>query len=464
MEPSLEQSRSARGAVAWQRRGGKLLIDDGSKDLAPLLIAVTAQRTQELQQISNSGTLPTVLLTETDPIEFLASLLAIATIGAPVILANPHWVESDWQQVKSQIQPNLVWGDCPIAPTACSIAAAFRGCIMIPTGGSSGQIRFAVHSWRSLTASVRGFQAYFQRSPIHSCCVLPLYHVSGLMQFWRCYVTGGTLAIAPFKAVQANQLPAISPPEFFLSLVPTQLQRLLESAAIEWLSQFHTVLLGGAPAWPELLDRAQALGIRLAPTYGMTETASQVATLHPAAFLQGRRGCGSVLPHAQITICSAAGEPLAANQIGQLQIRARSLALGYYPDRFVPHQPFIPDDLGYFDDLGELHLVGRSSSKIITGGENVFPAEVEAGIRATQLVSDVCVIGIPDRDWGEAVTAAYVLANPDISLSQLQQATSDRLTHFKRPKQWIAFDSLPRNAQGKLNLAQIRAAIAARTS
>jgi O-succinylbenzoic acid--CoA ligase len=120
--------------------------------------------------------------------------------------------------------------------------------------------------------------------------------------------------------------------------------------------------------------------------------------------------------------------------------------------------------LGYFDDLGELHLVGRSSSKIITGGENVFPAEVEAGIRATQLVSDVCVIGIPDRDWGEAVTAAYVLANPDISLSQLQQATSDRLTHFKRPKQWIAFDSLPRNAQGKLNLAQIRAAIAARTS
>ncbi|NEQ27930.1 MAG: AMP-binding protein, partial [Microcoleus sp. SIO2G3] len=415
-------------AKSWQRRGGKLLLGNSSNDNAPLLQEVTARRTQELQQIADSATLPIVLLTESDPIKFLAGVLATAAIGAPVVLANPRWVESDWQQVKSLIQPNLIWGESPLVPSSIAPPKDLRGSVMISTGGSSGQVRFAMHSWRSLTASVRGFQAYFGCKQIHSCCALPLHHVSGLMQFWRGYVTGGTLAIAPFKSIQAGLLPAIDPQQFFLSLVPTQLQRLLESDLTNWLRQFHTVLLGGAPAWPELLDRAQALNIRLAPTYGMTETASQVATLRPEQFLQGRRSCGSVLPHAQIR-CDATG---------QIQIQARSLCLGYYPDRFLPNQPFTPDDLGYFDELDELQIVGRSSSKMITGGENVFPAEVEAAIRATGLVDYVCVFGMPDRNCGEVVTAAFVFARSGISLNQLQQETLDRLAPFKRPKQCIA--------------------------
>ncbi|NJL20937.1 MAG: AMP-binding protein, partial [Leptolyngbyaceae cyanobacterium SM1_3_5] len=314
---------------AWQRRGGKLLMGNAAHDNAPLLQAATAQRTQELQQIEN-GELPTILLTECDSIEFLAGLLAAAAIGAPIVLANPQWVESDWQQIARIIQPNCVWGDCPIVPSSAATNAV-RGSVMIPTGGSSGQIRLAMHTWRSLTASVRGFQTYFSQSQINSVCVLPLHHVSGLMQFWRGYVTGGTLAIAPFKSVQAGLRPAVDPATCFLSLVPTQLQRLLDGAT-DWLRQFHTVLLGGAPAWPELLDRAQALQIRLAPTYGMTETASQIATLRPDDFLQGRRSCGLVLPHVEIR----------CNPIEPLQIRARSLCLGYYPNFFPSTRHLYP--------------------------------------------------------------------------------------------------------------------------
>lgn len=428
---------------SWRRRGGKLLLDNAANDHAPLLQAATAQRTQELQQIVKFGVLPTVLLTERDSIEFLAGLLATAAMGAPIVLANPQWVESDWQQVARLIQPNCVWGDCPIVPSSAATNAV-RGSVMIPTGGSSGEIRLAMHSWRSLTASVRGFQTYFNVSQIHSVCVLPLHHVSGLMQFWRCYVSGGTLAIASFKQVQAGLRPAIDPASCFLSLVPTQLQRLIDQSS-DWLNQFHTVLLGGAPAWPELLDRAQVLQIRLAPTYGMTETASQIATLRPERFLQGRRSCGTVLPHAEVC----------CDRVGQLQIRARSLCLGYYPNFFSPDAPFVPDDLGYFE-AGELHIVGRSSSKIITGGENVFPTEVEAAIWTTKLVSDVCVFGLNDADWGEVVVAACVLAADNSSIDQLRQAVSDRLVPFKRPKRWIILDALPRNAQGKLNLAQIK--------
>ncbi|MCZ0903636.1 AMP-binding protein, partial [Microcoleus sp. HI-ES] len=256
--------------------------------------------------------------------------------------------------------------------------------IMIPTGGSSGKIRFAIHTWETLTASVQGFQQYFQADKINSFCVLPLYHVSGLMQFMRSFTTKGKLAIQPFKELENGQICDIEPEEFFISLVPTQLQRLLQNPdTANWLGRFHSVLLGGAPAWPELLETARNYQIKLAPSYGMTETASQIATLKPEDFLAGNNSSGQTLPHAQITIRSANGEILCDNQIGNIAVNAKSLALGYYPENFADRQYFQLDDLGFFDQNNYLNIVGRSSDKIITGGENVFPAEVEAVVRST---------------------------------------------------------------------------------
>ncbi|MBC6477026.1 MAG: hypothetical protein GDA56_03785 [Hormoscilla sp. GM7CHS1pb] len=109
------------------------------------------------------------------------------------------------------------------------------------------------------------------------------------------------------------------------------------------------------------------------------------------------------------------------------------------------------DDIGYFDPQGYLHIVGRQSHKIITGGENVFPAEVEAALLATQLVSDVCAIGLPDVQWGEVVTVVYVPKSDCVSIDRLQRAIADKLSKYKRPKHWVAVDSLPRNGQGKVN-------------
>jgi len=216
------------------------------------------------------------------------------------------------------------------------------------------------------------------------------------------------------------------------------------------------VLLGGAPAWLELLEQARQQGIRLAPTYGMTETASQIATLKPEDFLNGYNSCGQVLPHAKVTIRSSTGQVLGANQTGILTIQAESLALGYYPELFTNCNNFQLDDLGFFDERGYLNIVGRSSNKIITGGENVSPDEVEAAIRATQLVNDVCVIGIPDPHWGQVVTAVYVPSNSSVATAALQAALEDKLSRFKRPKSWIPVESLPRNSQGKLNREQLQ--------
>jgi o-succinylbenzoate---CoA ligase len=242
-----------------------------------------------------------------------------------------------------------------------------------------------------------------------------------------------------------------TPQNFFLSLVPTQLQRLLQqSDRIPWLQQFHTILLGGAPAWPTLLKEAKQHQLNLAPTYGMTETASQVVTLKPQAFLQGRLDAGGVLPHAQIEILGTTGEPVAIGQIGNIALKAKSLFLGYYPNH-CPEVRFLTDDRGYFDEQHHLYLTGRSSRKIISGGENIYPEEVETALHDSGHIKDVYVIGLPDDHWGEIVVAFYVSQHLGITPQMLKDALEDGLSRYKHPKRWLSVEEIPRNAQGKVD-------------
>jgi O-succinylbenzoic acid--CoA ligase len=440
---------------------------------------------------SSQHTSPKILLAEGTPIRFIAGFIAACSANCSVFLCNPAWGEREWQQVFALVQPDIIIQNSQFkiqnskfkisdsgtggfirhicgqtnnlgepAPTISHspLPTPHSPLIMVPTSGSSGKIRFAIHTWDTLSASVQGFQTYFELQQINSFCVLPLYHVSGLMQFMRSLTTGGKLAILPFKTVESGIISDIDPAEFFISLVPTQLQRLLQIPnLVNWLAQFQTVLLGGAPAWQELLTAARNHRIRLAPTYGMTETASQIATLKPEDFLKGYNKCGRVLPHAQVKIVSPKNEILGTNKIGIVSIQAKSLALGYYPECDNKSEKIELDDLGFIDDRGYLNIVGRNSDKIITGGENVYPGEVEAAIRATQLVDDIAVIGICDRTWGEVVTAIYVPKSQLVSPAVIKAAIANSLCKFKIPKSWISAKKLPRNAQGKLNREQLQA-------
>ncbi|MEP6524712.1 2-succinylbenzoate--CoA ligase [Microcoleus vaginatus DQ-U2] len=445
------------------------LIGCDSREFARIVDRVFLEITQNPAQ----KTPPKICLAEPEPVQFLASFTAARAAKGPIFLCNPNWVKPEWEQVFDLVQPDIFLGQYPL-PKNSHIPVREGGLrlysrefhssgksgfdtIMIPTGGSSGKIRFAIHTWETLTASVQGFQQYFQVDQINSFCVLPLYHVSGLMQFMRSFTTGGKLAIQPFKELETGKKSDIEPEEFFISLVPTQLQRLLQNPdTANWLGRFRAVLLGGAPAWPELLETARNYQIKLAPSYGMTETASQIATLKPQDFLAGNNSSGKILPHAKITIRSANGDILCDNQIGNIVVNAKSLALGYYPKNFGDSEYFQLDDLGFFDKNNYLNIVGRSSDKIITGGENVFPAEVEAVVRSTNLVADIAVIGLPDKDWGQVVTAIYVPANSEVTVKNLQAALEDKLSKFKRPKYWVIVEQLPRNSQGKVNREKLQ--------
>jgi O-succinylbenzoic acid--CoA ligase len=316
-----------------------------------------------------------------------------------------------------------------------------EGWLCLPTGGSSGALRWARHDQYTLSAAVRGCCGHFGVSQLNAIGILPLHHVSGLMAWMRCALTGGRYVPWAWADLEAGRLPQVGPGDWFLSLVPTQLQRLLgRPEAAEWLRRFRAVLVGGGPAWPELLDRAADARLPLAPGYGMTETAAMVASLRPEEFLRGRRGCGTALPHAGLTL----------NEDGVIQIKAASLFRGYYPDWRDAADAWPTDDLGQFDERGGLHVLGRCDDVIISGGKKIAPAEVEAVLRSTGQFVDVAVVAVPHTEWGEMVVACYPDEAKAPDLACVEAHLAGKLAAHKRPKRYVPV-AWPRTAQGKIN-------------
>ena len=441
--------------------------DDIQSDRSRELKRLTEARLKQILLLGDSPK-PAVFIVETNPIKFIATFLAGVIAEANLFLCDPSWQQQEWEQVLQLVEPNLIFSDRQTRKSIAKVRSVLKNLIstyelskesliMIPTGGTSGKIRFTMHTWETLSASVSGFKAYFGCQKINSYCTLPLYHVSGLMQLMRSWLTQGNLIICQYKVLKTDRVRS-SQPDYFISLVPTQLKYLIEFVP-EWLAEFKTVLLGGAPPMRSLLDTAREYNIPVALTYGMTETASGVAILKPQDFLTGNNSSGLTLPHAEIelTLFTESDRSLAElenNNIGCINISSSSLCLGYYPRRFTPGESLVTDDLGYFDRQGYLHLVGRNSQKIITGGENVFPAEIESAIYKTGLVKDVCVIGMSDRLWGQVVTAIYV---PTLKwdLNSIEQQLREQLAGYKQPKNWIEVNAIPRNDRGKINYQKL---------
>jgi O-succinylbenzoic acid--CoA ligase len=321
--------------------------------------------------------------------------------------------------------------------------------IMVATGGTTGKPRYAVHTWDSLVAAVRGLQRWMGGVPIVSVCFLPMRHTSGFMQLIRCFVTDGRILFNSGQSLELGNVPVV-PEGAVTSLVPTQLARLLDvPRAVEWLGFFRIVFVGGGPVWPDLLKRARAAKIPVALCYGMTETAAQIATQSPQDFLAGTEPCVEILPHASVRIVDANGEVLPVGKVGRIQIKSESLFHGYWPDGDRDADWFLSGDRGALDSKGRLHVLGRADAVIISGGKKVEPGEVEEAVRATGLVGDVAVVGAPDDEWGEIVVAVVVC--DESSLSRLPHRLRESLDVYKIPKRWKRVELLPRDEVGKID-------------
>lgn len=395
-----------------------------------------------------------VMLCESDPVRFAAAFFAGVQLGVPVLLANPKWQRVEWEQVDALVNPAVIVGDAPLATTEREgVEHPQAGTILIPTGGSSAGVKFAIHTWQSLAAACEGLSTWMGAGPIHAYCVLPLYHVSGLMQLLRACVTQGAILFPEFKELQAGNLPGVAANRWCLSLVPTQLQRLMAQADIvEWLRALRAIFIGGASTPSAVLERARALKLPLVLSYGMTETAAMVAALPVEEFLAGETTAGRPLSHAQIQVLRADGSECAVNEVGRVQIQARSLFRGYHGRAVAPKaNGYWTEDEGFFNAQGHLTIVGRSDRLIISGGEKIDPHEVEQALLQTGAVEQALVVAWPDAEWGQRLVAFYVPSSIEENAEGWESALRADLVNYKIPKQMIQVPRLPLNERGKVD-------------
>lgn len=355
----------------------------------------------------------------------------------------------------------------PAAPLEARRVSPTDPAAIVFTSGTTGRPKGAVLSRGALVASARASHQNLPMSAAdRSLACLSLSHVGGLGLVVRALVSGSALVpLARFDVDEARE--ATTRLEVTrLSLVPTMLFDLLRGAPSapgpDALARASSILVGGAAASEALLDEGLARGWPLLTTYGLSEMGSQVATQAPRQRRAAEPGVGSPLAGVELRI----DEP-DADGVGRIVVRGPMRMDGYLLDADRPlERPFVDGyfdtgDFGRVDERGVLHVVGRRSDLVLTGGENVYPAEVEAALERHPQVEACAVFGVPHERWGALVAAAIVprrdLGAP--SLASLAAHAASLLAPWKRPRAVVLLASpseLPRTPALKLDRARLR--------
>ena len=295
-------------------------------------------------------------------------------------------------------------------------------------------------------------------------------HVGGLALLTRAFLLGCTLvACGSFRADIASQLiegeglPGSASPVTHMSLVPTQLIRLLEHRdGAQVPASFKCGLIGGAHAPPDLIQQGLAAGWPLALTYGMTEMTSQVATAVPSEVKQKPGSVGRALMGTKIKIDNEKRilQEMAAK--GQILAQGPTLAQGYVgaTEPLADTEGWYrTGDLGHLDEDGDLWITGRRSDRIVSGGITIDATYIEDVLCEHEGVQDGCVVGIPDAEWGEIVGAWVVPTGDGLDLDLLEEYVRQSLGEAKRPRVWLIGGEIPRNANGKVERSRVREAL-----
>ena len=335
----------------------------------------------------------------------------------------------------------------PCAPekTATAIATCPADtALIISTSGSEGQPRQVLLGARQLDSAARAANAclHLEAGDRWLNC-LPLYHIGGQSILWRCARAAACVVLHDGFVAEAvaRDLDACSITH--LSLVPAMLARLLDLGCRP-PPTLRAVLIGGAALSRPLYDRATAAGWPLHVSYGMSETAAQVATFTPGDGLWHEGLVGRPLPGHEIRI----------GDDGRIRIRGPQLMLGYLDGSGLDAEGWLTTgDLGAIDGDGRLTVLGRADDMLISGGRNIHPQEIESCLAACPGVVDVAVTGLPDPVWGDLVVALVV---GSIDHADLLDHARRHLPSAALPRRIRQLDSLPRNAAGKLERAALR--------
>ncbi len=426
---------------------------------------------------------------------FVAWFLAVALTGRIVLPLNARLTAGELAQqladarvryllcdggdvrlatIRSQM-PGLIAGIAPAFEALPQAAVDLPGqaatrestLVVLFTSGTSGRAKGVCLSWGNFEASAVG--AFERLGPAVgrrwlSC--MPLFHVGGLSILVRSVLYGGPVRLlhqfdvaAVSEALDAGDVAGVS-------LVPTMLSRLLEHRAGRPApSGLEVLLLGGAAAPPALLARAHELGYPVFSTYGLTEATSQVATSRPRDAATASSPPMLALQGTNLRVI-ADGRDVATGEPGEILVRGPTVMTGYLGDpeataRAIRDGWLHTGDVGFLDANCGLHVLDRRDDLIVSGGENVYPAEVEAVLLEYPSVAEVGVTGLPDADLGARVAAWIVVRDGAAAdAAALEAHCSERLAGFKRPREFRFVGSLPRTVAGKL-LRRRLAALAA---
>jgi o-succinylbenzoate---CoA ligase len=360
-------------------------------------------------------------------LEFVAALHGCMLAGAVAVPIDLRLAETE-RKARAKDAAAVVEGEldgpqpAQVAPPPAEATAT-----VMHTSGTTAASRQIPLSYGNWLHSALGSAVALGLDPQERwLCSMPLAHVGGLSIPIRSAIYGTTAVLSERFDVREVLAWLMDPARAItlVSLVPTMLSRLLDAGlrrppALRW------ALLGGGPLPLPLLERAEREGVPVAPTYGMTEACSQIATF------------GWPLPGVSVRI---AGD-------GEILVSGANVSQASLGGDGWLHT----GDVGAFDDRGRLHVTGRKAETIISGGENVAPAEVEAVLLAHPAVADAGVHGRADREWGEAVVATVVVRDgAAVEADELRDFCAERLARYKVPKTIGFAEGLPRTESGKL--------------
>lgn len=432
-------------AAAAEVPGRLALVSDGAQYTYRALAELVREQAAGLHAQGALQAPRVVLSAEVSP-ESVARVLALLAYGVPMVMVHPRLTAPERARLEAECAPALslalpLASAAPAAPAPPAAVDPEAIAAVFFTSGTSGVPKGACLSRRALHAACEasarrlGWQA--QERWLLS---IPVAHIGGFSILLRCLMARRTVVLAADPGPEAFVHAVGTHGVTLASLVPTQLFRILElNPSFVPPPQLRAVLLGGAAASPTLVARAEARGFAILRTYGLTEACAQVATQAP----------GEVLPPGCV------GHPLIPGSVqirqGRIYLRTPALMSGYLQGGGLgPNGGFDTQDLGELDAQGRLWVHGRRSDLIISGGENVYPQEVEDALHGLPGVQEALVFGLADPEWGQVVCAALVPGPGSTRATEPYGAQlAGRLAPFKRPRRWFWVSSLPRTASGK---------------
>ncbi len=341
--------------------------------------------------------------------------------------------------------------------------------VQMYTSGTTGFPKGVELNHSSMLACVRSMMGLTAWEPSEVALVTaPLFHTAGSAWANCAMQSGGTIVLLR-EATPATILNAFEEHRVTQALlVPAVIQMALQSpeCGTKDFSSLKRMLYGASPITIPVLHQAlETFGCEMEQGYGLTETVGPVAMLRPDDHLNDEKlqSCGKAVPGAELRVVDKEGNDCAVGDVGEIVVSGVQVMNGYWnrPDdtaAAIKDGWFHTGDAGYFDADGYLFIHDRLKDMIVSGAENVYPAEVERALEGFPGIAEVAVIGVPDEQWGEAVKAV-VVANSGVALSENEiiEFARTRVARFKCPKSVDIVDALPRNPTGKILKKELRA-------